>query len=70
MGFDEIISSWASASFCEYGLFWALKEIFPKMHDNVDVVWVANEMKPCGLKNLSLTISFHDLGIKDNLCCK
>ena len=46
---------WASTSFCEYGLFWALKEIFPKMRDNVDVVRVANGMKPCGVKNLSST---------------
>ena len=28
---------------------------FPKIHDNVDVVWVANEMKPCDVKNLSST---------------
>ena len=30
---DYIVMSfgpWASVSFCEYGLFWALKEIFPK----------------------------------------
>ena len=28
---------------------------FPKIHDNVDVVRIANEMKPCGVKNLSST---------------
>ena len=28
---------------------------FPKIHNNVDVVRVANEMKPCGVKNLSST---------------
>ena len=27
----------------------------PKIHDNVDVVQVANEMKPCVVKNLSST---------------
>ena len=38
---------------------WALlgfRRDFPKIHDNVDVVRVANEMKPCGVKNLSSTI--------------
>ena len=37
---------------------WALlgfRRDFPKIHDNVDVVRVANEMKPRGVKNLSLT---------------
>ena len=29
---------------------------FHKIHDNVDVVRVANEMKSCGVKNLSSTI--------------
>ena len=27
----------------------------PKIHDNVDVVWVTNEMRPRGVKNLSST---------------
>ena len=39
---------------------WALsgfKRGFPIIHDNVDVVRVANEMKPCGVKNLSSTFS-------------
>ena len=70
---DDVSWAWTmgfDAFFCKYGLFLGFKIGFPKIHDNVDVVWVANEMKPCGLKNLSLTISFHDLGIKDNLCCK
>ena len=38
---------------------WALlgfRRDFPKIHDSVDVVWVANEMKPCGVKNLSSTV--------------
>ena len=37
---------------------WALlgfKRDFPKIHNNVDVVQVTNEMKLCGVKNLSLT---------------
>ena len=39
---------------------WALlgfKRDFPKIHDNVDVVRVANKMKSCGVKNLSSTFS-------------
>ena len=50
MGFDAML--------CKHGLFWALKEIFPKIHDNVDVMWVAIEMKPCGVKILSSTKCF------------
>ena len=46
---------WALASFCEYGLFLGLKRDFVKLHDSVDVVRVANEIKPCGVKNLSST---------------
>ena len=37
---------------------WALlgfKREFPKIHDNIDVVWVVNEIKPCSVKILSLT---------------
>ena len=30
---------------------------FSKIHDNVDMVRVANEMKPCGVKNLSPTMT-------------
>ena len=39
---------------------WALlgfRRDFPKIHDNVDVVQVANEMKLCCVKNLSSTTS-------------
>ena len=45
---------------CIFVWIWALlgfKRDFSKIHDNVDVVQVANEMKPCGVKNLSLTFS-------------
>ena len=48
MGFGP----WALAS------LWALlnfKVDFPKIHNNVDVVQVANEIKPYGVKKLSLT---------------
>ena len=37
---------------------WALlgfRRDFPKIHNNIDVVRVANEMKPCDVKNLSST---------------
>ena len=49
MGFGP----WALAS------LWALlnfKVDFPKIHNNVDVVQVANEIKPYGVKNLSSTV--------------
>ena len=49
MGFDAFL--------CEYGLFLGFRRDFPKIHDNVDVVQVANEMKLCGVKNLSSTTS-------------
>ena len=40
----------------------------PKIHDNDDVVRVANEMKPCGVKNLSSTTSFtHSYSINANI---
>ena len=35
---------------------WALlgfRRDFPKIQNSVDVAWVANEIKPCGVKNLS-----------------
>ena len=35
--------SWASASFCEYELFWALKEIFPK--SMIVLTWSGSPMK-------------------------
>ena len=47
--------SWASASFLWIWTLLGFKIDSPKIHDNVDVVWVANEMKPCGVKNLSST---------------
>ena len=37
---------------------WALlgfRRDFPKIHDSIDVAWVANEIKPYGVKKLSLT---------------
>ena len=49
MGFDAFL--------CKYGLFLGFKRDFSKIHDNIDVVRVANEIKPCGVKNLSLTFS-------------
>ena len=33
------------------------------MHDSVDVVRVANEMKPCGVKNLSSTDISYSVGV-------
>ena len=52
---------------------WALlgfRRDFSKIYDSVDVAWVANEIKPCGMKNLSLTPvlsegDFWTLGIWD-----
>ena len=48
MGFDEIISPWVLDHrlwhhFCEYGLFWALKQILPKFM--VMVTWCGSPMK-------------------------
>ena len=34
---------WASALFCEYGLFWALEEIFPK--SMIVLIWCRSPMK-------------------------
>ena len=34
---------WASVSFCEYGLFWVLKEIFPK--SMIVLTWCKSSMK-------------------------
>ena len=45
MGFDAFL--------CEYGLFWALEEIFPK--SMIMLTWCGSPMKPCGVKNLSST---------------
>ena len=44
------------ASLCKYGLL-GFRRDFPKIHDSVDVVRVANEMKPYGVKKLSSTES-------------
>ena len=49
MGFDIILWICTLLGF---------KRDFPKIHDNVDVVLVANEMKPCGVKNLSSTLGY------------
>ena len=46
MGFGVILWIWTLLGF---------KIDFSKIHDNVDAVRVANEMKPCGVKNLSST---------------
>ena len=49
MGFDIILWIWTLLGF---------KRDFPRIHDNVDVVLVANKMKPCGVKNLSSTLGY------------
>ena len=46
MGFSVILWTWTLLDF---------KRDFPKIHDSIDVVWVANEIKSCGVKKLSLT---------------
>ena len=48
MGFDIILWIWTLLGF---------KRDFPRIHDNVDVMWVANEMKPCGMKEIFLNTS-------------
>ena len=46
-----------------FGIIFVNKDSFgfkidsPKIHDNIDVMRVANEMKPCGVKNLPSIIS-------------
>ena len=47
---------WALASFCVNMGFFGFKRDFFKIHDNIDVIQVANEIKPCGMKILSSTI--------------
>ena len=37
----------------------------PKIHDNIDVMRVANEMKPCGVKNLPSTNSIISLTLEE-----
>ena len=46
---------WASASFLWIWTFLGFKIDSPIIHCNVDVVWVINEMRPRGVKNLSST---------------
>ena len=46
---------WASASFSWIWTLLGFKIDSPKIHGNVDVVWVTNEMRPRGVKNLSST---------------
>ena len=56
---DNIVMSfglWALASFCVNMGFFGFKRDFFKIHDNIDVIQVANEIKPCGMKILSSTI--------------
>ena len=47
---------WALASFLWIRTLLGFKIDSPKIHDNIDVVRVANEMKPYGVKNLHLTV--------------
>ena len=47
---------WALASFLWIRTLLGFKIDSPKIHDNIDVVRVTNEMKPCGVKNLHLTV--------------
>ena len=46
---------WALASFLWIKTLLGFKIISPKIYDNIDVVQATNEMKPCGVKNLSST---------------
>ena len=61
MGFDNIILPWVldhglQRHFVNMALL-GFKRGFLKIHDNVDVMRVANKMKPCDVKNLPLTSS-------------
>ena len=47
MGFGIILWIWT---------FLGFKRNFPKIHDSVNMVQVANDMKSCGVKNLSSTM--------------
>ena len=51
---------WALASFLWIWTLLGLKIDSPKIHDSADVVWVTNEMKPCGVKNLSSIVIKRD----------
>ena len=46
---------WASASFSWIWTLLGFKIDSPKIHGNVDVVWVTNEMRPRGVKIFSST---------------
>ena len=58
---------WASASFLWIRTLLGFKIDSPKIHDNIDVVRVANEMKPCvanemksyGMKNFPSTVCIY-----------
>ena len=52
---------WASASFLWIRTLLGFKIDSPKIYDNIDVMQVANEMKPYGVKNLSSTMWNNDL---------
>ena len=49
---------WALASFLRIRTHLGFKIDYPKIHDNIDVVRVANEMKPCGVKNFPSTMCY------------
>ena len=53
--------SWASASFLWIRTLSDFKIDSPKIYDDIDVMRVANEMKPCGVKNLSSTPANHEM---------
>ena len=50
---------WASASFLWIKTLLGFKIDSPKIHDNIDVVRVANEMKSCGVKILPSTVCIY-----------
>ena len=57
---DYIVMSfgpWALTTFLWIWTLLGFKIDYPKIHDSVDVVQVAIEIKPCGVKNLSSTFS-------------
>ena len=47
---------WALTSFLWIKTLLGFKIDSPKIHDNIDMVRVANEMKSCGVKNLPSTV--------------
>ena len=48
---DDVPWTWTMG----FDAFLGFRRDFPKIHDNVDVVQVSNEIKPCGVNNLSST---------------